>query len=63
VDHKFTMELKNVDVAENFYFYGSWPNWCSNEAEEQNELVEISRVRLTASGQELCDLIRNSYFI
>jgi hypothetical protein len=55
VDHKFTMELKNVDVAENFYFMVRGPTGVQ-EAEAQNELVEISRVRLMASGQELCDL-------
>jgi hypothetical protein len=57
VDHKFTMELKNVDVAENFYFLVRGPTGVG-ESEEQNELVEISRVRLTASGQELCDLTK-----
>ena len=57
VDHKFTMELKNVDVAENFYFLVRGPTGVQL-SEEQNQLVEISRVRLTASGQELCDLTK-----
>jgi hypothetical protein len=57
VDHKFTMELKNVDVAENFYFLVRGPTGV-DQGEKQNELVEISRVRLTASGQELCDLTK-----
>ncbi len=54
-DHKFTMELKNVDVAQNFYFMVRGPVGTS-EGEKQNELKKIKRVRLTASGQELCDL-------
>jgi hypothetical protein len=54
-DHKFTMELKNVDVAQNFYFMVRGPVGAS-EGEKQNELKKIKRVRLTASGQELCDL-------
>jgi hypothetical protein len=58
VDHKFTMELKNVDVAENFYFLVRGPTGV-DQGEKQNELVEISRVRLTASGQELCDLTKD----
>ena len=57
VGHKFTMELKNVDVAQNFYFLVRGPTGIG-EGEKQNELVEISRVRLTASGQELCDLTK-----
>jgi hypothetical protein len=57
VDHKFTMELKNVDVAENFYFLVRGQTGVQ-ESEAQNALVEISRVRLTASGQELCDLTK-----
>lgn len=57
VGHKFTMELKNVDVAQNFYFLVRGPTGVG-EGEKQNELVEISRVRLTASGQELCDLTK-----
>ena len=56
-DHKFTMELKNVDVSQNFYFLVRGPTGV-DEGENQNELVEISRVRLTASGQELCDLTK-----
>jgi len=55
VGHKFTMELKNVDVSQNFYFLVRGPTGVT-ESESQNELVKISRVRLTASGQELCDL-------
>ena len=54
-DHKFTMELKNVDVAQNFYFMVRGPVG-TGEGEKQNELKKIKRVRLTASGQELCDL-------
>jgi hypothetical protein len=55
VDHKFTMELKNVDVAENFYFLVRGPSG-QTEGATQNALKTIKRVRLTASGQELCDL-------
>jgi hypothetical protein len=55
VDHKFTMELKNVDVAQNFYFLVRGPSGQS-EGANQNALKTIKRVRLTASGQELCDL-------
>ena len=55
IDHKFTMELKNVDVAQNFYFMVRGPSG-EDEGEDQNQLKVIKRVRLTASGQELCDL-------
>ena len=54
-DHKFTMELKNVDVAQNFYFLIRGPSG-DGEGASQNALKKIKRVRLTASGQELCDL-------
>ncbi len=54
-DHKFTMELKNVDVAQNFYFLVRGPSG-DGEGASQNALKKIKRVRLTASGQELCDL-------
>lgn len=55
IDHKFSMELKNVDVAQNFYFMVRGPSG-EDEGEDQNQLKVIKRVRLTASGQELCDL-------
>lgn len=55
VDHKFTMELKNVDVVENFYFMIRGPTGAAEDA-DQNKLKVIKRIRLTASGQELCDL-------
>ncbi len=55
VDHKFTMELRNVDVAQNFYFMVRSPTGIA-EGVDQNKLVTIKRVRLMASGQELCDL-------
>jgi len=54
-DHKFTMELRNVDVAQNFYFMVRGPTGLA-EGVDQNKLVTIKRVRLMASGQELCDL-------
>ena len=57
-NHKFTMELKNVDVAQNFYFLVRGPS-AAAEGADQNALVKINRVRLTASGQELCDLSTN----
>jgi len=55
IDYKFTMELKNVDVVENFYFMIRGPTGAS-EGDKQNQLKVIKRIRLTASGQELCDL-------
>ncbi len=58
VDHKFTMELKNVDVSQNFYFMVRGPVG-TGEGATQNALKEIKRVRLTASGQELCDLSKD----
>jgi hypothetical protein len=57
-DHKFTMELRNVDVVENFYFMVR-ENISSSilvKGATPNTLVKIKRVRLTASGQELADL-------
>ena len=56
VSHDFVMELRNVDVAEDFYFIArQTPSTLGTD----NELLPISRVRLTASGQELCDLSTN----
>ena len=55
IDHKFTMELKNVDVVENFYFMIRGPSGATEDG-NQNKLKVIKRIRLTASGQELCDL-------
>lgn len=54
-NHKFTMELKNVDVCQDFYFMVRGPTGTAEDA-SQNKLLPINRVRLTASGQELCDL-------
>lgn len=54
-DYKFTLELKNVDVVENFYLMVRPPGGLSNGA-NQNKLHKIKRVRLSASGQEICDL-------
>ena len=53
--HKFTMELKNVDVVEDFYFMVRGPIG-GLEAPGRNQLFAINRVRLTAAGQEICDL-------
>ncbi len=57
-DHKFTMELRNVDVVENFYFMvrESITSAIIAKGATPNNLVKIKRVRLTASGQELADL-------
>ena len=57
-DYKFTIELKNVDVVENFYFMVRSPSGLA-EGDDQNKLRKIKRVRMTASGQELCDLTEN----
>ena len=54
-DFKFTIEVKNVDVCENFYLMIRSPAALGNGV-KQNELKAIKRVRLSASGQELCDL-------
>lgn len=54
-DHKFTIELKNVDVCNDFYFMVRGPTGNS-EGGDQNSLLAVKRVRLTASGQEICDL-------
>ena len=54
-NHKFTIELKNVDVCQNFNFMVRGPSGTAEDA-SQNKLIKIKRVRLTASGQELCDL-------
>ena len=54
-DYKFTLELKNVDVVENFYIMVRGASGLANGA-DQNKLHKIKRVRLSASGQEICDL-------
>ena len=54
-DYKFTIEVKNVDVCENFYLMIR-KQIGLGEGADQNKLVKIKRVRLSASGQELCDL-------
>ena len=54
-DYKFTLELKNVDVVENFYIMVRGATGLANGA-DQNKLHKIKRVRLSASGQEICDL-------
>lgn len=56
LNHVFTMELKNVDVINNYYFMVRGP---SATTATQNELVEIKSVKLMASGQELCSLTAN----
>ena len=55
-NHVFTMELKNVDVINNYYFMVRGP---SATTATQNELLEIKSVKLMASGQELCSLTAN----
>jgi hypothetical protein len=57
-DHKFTMELRNVDVVNNFYFMvrENISSAILARGATPNTLVKVKRVRLTASGQELCDL-------
>ena len=55
-NHVFTMELKNVDVINNYYFMVRGP---SATTANQNELLEIKSVKLMASGQELCSLTAN----
>ena len=57
-NYKFTLELKNVDVVENFYIMVRPPSGLANGA-NQNQLHKIKRVRLSASGQEICDLTEN----
>ena len=57
-DYKFTLELKNVDVVENFYLMVRRANGVANDG-NQNQLHKIKRVRLSASGQEICDLTEN----
>jgi len=57
-DYKFEIEVKNVDVCNNFYLMVRGPSGLA-EGADQNELLKINRVRLTASGQELCDLTAN----
>ncbi len=57
-DYKFTLELKNVDVVENFYLMVRPPSGLANGV-NQNQLHKIKRVRLSASGQEICDLTEN----
>lgn len=54
-DYKFTIEVKNVDVCENFYLMIRKQTGLA-EGGDQNKLHTIKRVRLSASGQELCDL-------
>ena len=55
-NHVFTMELKNVDVINNYYFMVRGPGLTPAT---QNELVKIKSVKLMASGQELCSLTAN----
>ena len=57
-DYKFTIEVKNVDVVENFYLMVRPPSGLAN-GENQNQLHKIKRVRLSAAGQEICDLTEN----
>lgn len=54
-NYKFTLELKNVDVVENFYIMVRGASGLAN-GENQNQLHKIKQVRLSASGQEICDL-------
>jgi hypothetical protein len=55
-NHVFTMELKNVDVINNYYFMVRGPILKTGV---QNELLEIKSLKLMASGQELCSLTAN----
>ena len=57
-DYKFTIEVKNVDVVENFYLMVRGATGLAN-GEDQNQLHKIKRVRLSAAGQEICDLTEN----
>ena len=57
-DYKFTIEVKNVDVLENFYLMVRGATGLANGA-EQNKLKVIKSVKLSASGQEICNLDKN----
>lgn len=57
-DYKFTIEVKNVDVVENMYLMVRGATGLAN-GENQNQLHKIKRVRLSAAGQEICDLTDN----
>ena len=54
-DYKFTIEVKNVDVLENFYLMVRGPTGLANGV-NQNKLKAIKSVKLSASGQEICSL-------
>jgi hypothetical protein len=54
-DYKFTIEVKNVDVCENFYLLVRGATGLGNGG-DQNKLKEIKSVKLSASGQEICSL-------
>ena len=56
-DHTFKIELRNVDVIENYYFlvqenYGV----TDGKQSSSNILVPIKNIKLSASGQEICNL-------
>jgi hypothetical protein len=54
-NYKFTIEVKNVDVLENFYLMVRGPSGLA-EPDNQNALKAIKSVKLSASGQEICSL-------
>ena len=57
--HKFTMELKNVDVVESFNFLVREEPKSGSAGSDQssvNALQPIQTITLLASGQELCKL-------
>ena len=56
-DHTFKIELRNVDVIENYYFIVQ-ENYAvtSGKQTSSNDCVEIKNIKLSASGQEICNL-------
>ncbi len=56
-DYTFKIELRNVDVIENYYFIVQ-ENYAVTDGKQSssNTLVEIKNIKLSASGQEICNL-------
>lgn len=56
-DYTFKIELRNVDVIENYYFIVQ-ENYAVADGKQSssNILVPIKSVKLSASGQEICNL-------
>lgn len=56
-DHTFKIELRNVDVIENYYFLVQ-ENYAVADGKQSssNVLVPIKSIKLSASGQEICNL-------